>query len=47
MITNKNSVIIKSQGKKFYKDICQQVENNNAKKDKGKDEGDNDIPQTM
>ena len=48
MITNRNSAIIKSQGKKSYKDIHQQqVGDNNAKKDKSKDKNNNDISQTM
>lgn len=48
IIINKNFAVIKSWSKKFYKNIYkQQVEDNNIKEDKDKDENDNDIIQTM
>lgn len=48
MITNRNSAVIKSQGKKSHKNIYQQqLEDNGTKKDEGEDKDDNNTPQTM
>ena len=48
MITNKNSAIIKSQGKNSNKDIYHYwVKDNGVKKDKSKDKDNYDIAQTI
>ena len=48
MITNRNPAVIKSKGKNFHKDICQQrVEDDCAEEDEGEDKENDDTLQTM